>query len=48
MAGAHHVDLRFATSEDPQWLRDVRKREIGIMKGWIAEYYEDMTDSQAH
>ncbi|KAJ6968394.1 hypothetical protein NC653_036380 [Populus alba x Populus x berolinensis] len=25
--GAHHVDLRFATSEDPKWLQDVRKGE---------------------
>ncbi|KAL3569342.1 hypothetical protein D5086_029232 [Populus alba] len=24
---AHHVDLRFATSEDPKWLQDVRKGE---------------------
>ncbi|KVH90618.1 Peptidase S28 [Cynara cardunculus var. scolymus] len=37
--GAHHVDLRFSTDKDPDWLRDVRKREIGIMKDWISEYY---------
>ncbi|KAJ9554997.1 hypothetical protein OSB04_009611 [Centaurea solstitialis] len=37
--GAHHVDLRFSTDEDPNWLRDVRKREISIMKDWISEYY---------
>ncbi|KAK6147254.1 hypothetical protein DH2020_018166 [Rehmannia glutinosa] len=25
--GAHHVDLRFSTSEDPEWLQDVRKEK---------------------
>jgi hypothetical protein len=27
LAGAHHVDLRFAPGEDPKWLQDVRKGE---------------------
>ncbi|KAI7728310.1 hypothetical protein M8C21_015077, partial [Ambrosia artemisiifolia] len=46
--GAHHVDLRFSTSKDPEWLRDVRKREISIMKGWISEYYRNLVDSDTH
>nr|GMC90387.1 lysosomal Pro-X carboxypeptidase-like [Ipomoea batatas] len=29
--GAHHVDLRSSTSEDPEWLKDVRKEE-GVRK----------------
>ncbi|KAJ6743221.1 LYSOSOMAL PRO-X CARBOXYPEPTIDASE-LIKE PROTEIN [Salix viminalis] len=40
--GAHHVDLRFATSEDPKWLRDVRKREVNIIAKWLSEYYDDL------
>ncbi|GKE08523.1 lysosomal Pro-X carboxypeptidase-like protein, partial [Tanacetum coccineum] len=43
--GAHHVDLRFSTSKDPKWLRDVRKREINIMKDWISEYHHNLADS---
>ncbi|PWA31093.1 alpha/beta-Hydrolases superfamily protein [Artemisia annua] len=45
--GAHHVDLRFSTSKDPKWLRDVRKREINIMKDWISEYHHNLADSDA-
>ncbi|KAB5552969.1 hypothetical protein DKX38_010280 [Salix brachista] len=40
--GAHHVDLRFATSEDPKWLRDVREREVNIIAKWLSEYYDDL------
>jgi len=40
--GAHHVDLRFATSEDPKWLQDVRKREVSIIAKWLSEYYDDL------
>ncbi|KAJ6914591.1 hypothetical protein NC651_016770 [Populus alba x Populus x berolinensis] len=41
-SGAHHVDLRFATSEDPKWLQDVRKREVSIIAKWLSEYYDDL------
>ncbi|XP_038720600.1 lysosomal Pro-X carboxypeptidase-like isoform X2 [Tripterygium wilfordii] len=41
--GAHHVDLRFSTSEDPKWLQDVRKREIHIISQWISQYYQDLS-----
>ncbi|XP_010246130.1 PREDICTED: lysosomal Pro-X carboxypeptidase-like [Nelumbo nucifera] len=40
--GAHHVDLRFSTKEDPEWLRDVRKREVGIIRKWLSQYYNDL------
>ncbi|WOL00855.1 lysosomal Pro-X carboxypeptidase-like [Canna indica] len=39
--GAHHVDLRFATKEDPIWLQKVREMEIGIITKWLEEYYAD-------
>ncbi|EXB54615.1 Lysosomal Pro-X carboxypeptidase [Morus notabilis] len=40
--GAHHVDLRFSTKEDPEWLKEVRKQEINIIAGWISQYYHDL------
>ncbi|KAL3839317.1 hypothetical protein ACJIZ3_023908 [Penstemon smallii] len=43
--GAHHVDLRFSTSEDPKWLQDLRKREVHIISKWISEYYHSLTYS---
>jgi lysosomal Pro-X carboxypeptidase len=35
LAGAHHVDLRFATGEDPKWLQDVRKGGASIIAEWL-------------
>ncbi|XP_039683651.1 lysosomal Pro-X carboxypeptidase [Medicago truncatula] len=40
--GAHHVDLRFSTKEDPEWLKDVRKQEVKIITSWISQYYQDL------
>ncbi|GAB4833334.1 hypothetical protein Ancab_031578 [Ancistrocladus abbreviatus] len=40
--GAHHVDLRYSTGEDPQWLQDVRKTEVQIIRTWLAQYYLDL------
>ncbi|KAL5060325.1 hypothetical protein RYX36_031929 [Vicia faba] len=40
--GAHHVDLRFSTKEDPEWLKDVRKQEVKIIASWISQYYQDL------
>ncbi|XP_021289471.1 lysosomal Pro-X carboxypeptidase-like [Herrania umbratica] len=40
--GAHHVDLRFATSQDPKWLQQVREREVKIISNWISQYYQDL------
>ncbi|KAG6516460.1 hypothetical protein ZIOFF_026925 [Zingiber officinale] len=39
--GAHHVDLRFATEQDPVWLQNVRRKEIQIISKWLKQYYED-------
>ncbi|PON43733.1 Peptidase S [Parasponia andersonii] len=40
--GAHHVDLRFSSEEDPEWLKEVRKQEVKIIAGWISQYYKDL------
>ncbi|GAV57624.1 Peptidase_S28 domain-containing protein [Cephalotus follicularis] len=40
--GAHHVDLRFSTNEDPEWLRDVRQSEVKVIRRWISRYYYDL------
>lgn len=40
--GAHHVDLRFATKDDPQWLKDIRTKEISIINMWLQQYYKDL------
>ncbi|XP_073044271.1 uncharacterized protein [Primulina eburnea] len=42
--GAHHVDLRFSSSEDPEWLKHVRKREVNIISKWISQYYHTLAD----
>ncbi|XP_058081778.1 uncharacterized protein LOC131229781 isoform X1 [Magnolia sinica] len=39
--GAHHIDLRAATNEDPDWLLAQRKAEIDLIKGWLYEYYKE-------
>ncbi|KAF9591422.1 hypothetical protein IFM89_004120 [Coptis chinensis] len=41
--GAHHVDLRFSTKDDPEWLKDVRKKEIKIISNWLTKYYHDLS-----
>uniref|UniRef100_A0A7N0V1B0 Lysosomal Pro-X carboxypeptidase n=1 Tax=Kalanchoe fedtschenkoi TaxID=63787 RepID=A0A7N0V1B0_KALFE len=41
--GAHHVDLRFSTSEDPKWLKDVRMQEVKIISTWLSKYYYDLS-----
>ncbi|KAG9459168.1 hypothetical protein H6P81_003676 [Aristolochia fimbriata] len=43
--GAHHVDLRFATKEDPKWLVSVRRKEMKIISSWLKQYYEDISHS---
>ncbi|TKY61954.1 Lysosomal Pro-X carboxypeptidase [Spatholobus suberectus] len=40
--GAHHVDLRYSNTEDPKWLKDVRKQEGKIIASWISQYYQDL------
>ncbi|XP_073062532.1 uncharacterized protein [Primulina eburnea] len=40
--GAHHTDLRAATSSDPEWLIHQRNQEVEIIKKWISDYHLDM------
>ncbi|XP_010683638.2 uncharacterized protein LOC104898282 isoform X1 [Beta vulgaris subsp. vulgaris] len=40
--GAHHVDLRYSTEEDPNWLKEIRKTEIHHIKKWLSRYYHDL------
>ncbi|PSS21024.1 Lysosomal Pro-X carboxypeptidase [Actinidia chinensis var. chinensis] len=40
--GAHHVDFRSATKEDPDWLVQQRRQEEEIIQSWVDEYYRDI------
>ncbi|KAI4379340.1 hypothetical protein MLD38_005654 [Melastoma candidum] len=40
--GAHHVDFRSATKDDPDWLINQRKQEVEIIQGWLDQYYADL------
>ncbi|KAK9153602.1 hypothetical protein Sjap_001082 [Stephania japonica] len=40
--GAHHVDLRFSTKDDPKWLTEIRRKEIEIIQLWLHQYYNDL------
>lgn len=37
--GAHHIDLRASTPEDPDWLVEQRATEIKLIEGWINNYF---------
>ncbi|XP_027361776.1 lysosomal Pro-X carboxypeptidase-like isoform X2 [Abrus precatorius] len=39
--GSHCLDILRANQSDPEWLVEQRKKEIKIMKEWIAQYYAD-------
>lgn len=41
MTGAHHIDLRAATAEDPNWLVEQRETEVKLIKGWLDNYYQE-------
>ncbi|OVA16072.1 Peptidase S28 [Macleaya cordata] len=43
--GAHHIDLRAATNDDPDWLLEQRTLEIKLIKEWIDSYYQEKTAS---
>lgn len=43
--GAHHLDLRSATKEDPEWLVEQRNKEIEIIQSWIDQYHADLKES---
>lgn len=36
--GAHHLDLRASTPNDPDWLVQQRASEIRLIQGWIDDY----------
>ncbi|PSS30665.1 Lysosomal Pro-X carboxypeptidase [Actinidia chinensis var. chinensis] len=38
--GAHHLDLRAVTAEDPDWLLEQRESEIKLIRGWLHDYYD--------
>lgn len=38
--GAHHLDLRAATDDDPDWLVDQRNEEVRLIKSWLNNYYD--------
>ncbi|KAK7330920.1 hypothetical protein VNO77_25126 [Canavalia gladiata] len=38
--GAHHIDLRASTQNDPDWLVKQRKTEIKLIEDWISNYYQ--------
>lgn len=37
--GAHHLDLRATTANDPDWLVEQRATEVKLIEGWINDYY---------
>lgn len=41
LPGAHHIDLRSSTEEDPEWLTSQRASEVNLIRGWINDYYEE-------
>lgn len=41
LSGAHHIDLRPSTPEDPAWLIEQRETEIKLIEGWINDYYQE-------
>ncbi|KAM7472948.1 hypothetical protein LguiA_011131 [Lonicera macranthoides] len=40
--GAHHVDFRSATKDDPDWLVRQRHQEVEIIHKWLDEFYLDI------
>ncbi|KAK8919050.1 hypothetical protein KSP39_PZI021276 [Platanthera zijinensis] len=43
--GAHHIDLRSSTKDDPRWLSDLRDAELKLIKSWLNEYYLEKKSS---
>ncbi|KAL5755163.1 hypothetical protein ACOSP7_023383 [Xanthoceras sorbifolium] len=39
--GAHHIDLRPSTRDDPDWLKEQRATEIKLIEGWLNSYYRE-------
>ncbi|XP_037464317.1 lysosomal Pro-X carboxypeptidase-like [Triticum dicoccoides] len=40
--GAHHLDFRSATKDDPEWVVEQRRQEVEIIHGWIDQYNKDI------
>ncbi|XVE86949.1 hypothetical protein DITRI_Ditri18aG0076400 [Diplodiscus trichospermus] len=40
--GAHHIDLRASTPEDPDWLVEQRATEIKLIEDWLDNYRKKM------
>uniref|UniRef100_M8CHP6 Lysosomal Pro-X carboxypeptidase n=1 Tax=Aegilops tauschii TaxID=37682 RepID=M8CHP6_AEGTA len=40
--GAHHLDFRSATKDDPDWVVEQRRQEVEIIHGWIDQYNKDI------
>lgn len=40
LLGAHHLDLRASTLEDPDWLVEQRVAEVKLIQGWLDQYFE--------
>jgi lysosomal Pro-X carboxypeptidase len=38
--GAHHLDLRFASANDPQSVIDARQKEFNYITTWLREWYQ--------
>ncbi|KAI6695040.1 hypothetical protein NL676_022750 [Syzygium grande] len=38
--GAHHIDLRAATAQDPDWLVEQRATEIKLIRKWLSDYHQ--------
>ncbi|KAG0497160.1 hypothetical protein HPP92_001851 [Vanilla planifolia] len=43
--GAHHIDLRVSTKDDPKWLVKQRDIEVKIIKSWLSDYYQSRKSS---
>uniref|UniRef100_A0A453T5G2 Uncharacterized protein n=1 Tax=Aegilops tauschii subsp. strangulata TaxID=200361 RepID=A0A453T5G2_AEGTS len=41
-SGAHHLDFRSATKDDPDWVVEQRRQEVEIIHGWIDQYNKDI------
>lgn len=39
LSGAHHLDLRASTDEDPGWLLAQRESELQLIQGWLNDYH---------
>lgn len=38
------MDLRFATKDDPNWVKEQREAEVKIIQCWVDQYYRDLKE----